>query len=122
MKCASLVPTQVCPKAAGLRPAGRAAVHDAHEGDGPDSTGALSSGLPPKVRVSGWSRTSGLRRVEAALCLLSYRDGSRGGIRTRELRLMRPARTTELLHPASAPPGTRTPNPLIKSQQLYLLS
>jgi hypothetical protein len=27
------VPTQVCPKAAGLQPAGRAAVHDAHEGD-----------------------------------------------------------------------------------------
>lgn len=35
---------------------------------------------------------------------------------------MRPARTTELLHPARTPPGTRTPNPLIKSQLLYPLS
>lgn len=33
-----------------------------------------------------------LRPVEAALCLLSYRDGSGTGIRTRDLWIMSPAR------------------------------
>ena len=48
---------------------------------------------------------------------LSYRGGSGGGIRTRDVRLMRPARTTELLYPASAAEGNRTPAVRIRSPE-----
>src|SRR5215204_6131667 len=58
-----------------------------------------------------------LGESQATLPIRPPRRG-RGGIRTRDLRLMGPARTTELLHPARTPPGIRTPNLLIKSQQL----
>jgi hypothetical protein len=51
-------------------------------------------------RVPAWVRTRDLRRVGTVLSPLSYRNGSGDGIRTRDVRLMRPARTTELLHPA----------------------
>jgi hypothetical protein len=52
------------------------------------------------LRVPAWVRTRDLRRVGTVLYPLSHRNGSGDGIRTRDIRLMRPARTTELLYPA----------------------
>ena len=66
-------------------------------------------------RAPGWTRTSGLGARNAALSPLSYEGWL----------IFRGSSSAEpygLFCRASAPPGTRTPNPLIKSQLLYLLS
>lgn len=92
-----------------------------------DSSGVSEAGPAPpkntKAARTGFEPAHALGENQVTLPIRPPRRvGCRGGIRTHDFRLMRPARTTELLHPASAPPGTRTPNPLLKRQLLYPLS
>jgi hypothetical protein len=63
------------------------------------------------LRVPAWTRTRDPRRVKAVLCLLSYRNGSGGRIRTGDLGLMRPASTPN----CSTPPyAARDSNPALR--------
>jgi hypothetical protein len=61
--------------------------------------------------------------VDQVLYPMSYRDLEAGaGFEPANLRLMRPARTTELLHPASPPGATRTRDRLVRTELLCPLS
>ncbi len=84
--CAPLVPTQVCEIAAGLQPAGRAAVHDA-------------------LGVTDRTRTGDLRGHNPALDQLSFRHSARTWTRTRDTRCVGP-----VLLPLSYT-GIRRPHP-----------